>query len=641
MLSQQLLKNIWEEVSYRFNCSWLEVLEFRENHVGTPENAAKGLVYHFHQRQYQEQQQQQLAAYHQGTAVDTYGTAARFHQPAPACLYGQIQPLHPVPHMGYYNYPPFPTGPPHAYTLPSQPRYASIISPQQAIPPTVTYPVPTTVHPAYHHISGLHHPVLKSQDLYPTNGHHTHHHYATPLTVASVPLQNGYSVSSQLSSAPSHVQNLNCPVPTGQLIELDVAAPPQISSSETPQTYSATESASSVLIPRTVHHQCSTQHQRTATLRKSNERQHDSYRQEVQQPQPCNYNTTLQKVQSQPLTSAKAKEDGTGTFESWDYVFRNLESQGYSKDLGERPDILSPLHERTTGNAMSHRNHLEDVRNSSQYRQEQSAVKDLEETLMELRLEQFHKAIPAEHQPLKINEALQKIRIETDSEPSRVLPGKRSPSIEGVDGSVSVYDNMSSPSKDNAEKDRPVTIATASNKCNTNVSVTNNKAAIRTLPRDTKKYAEETDRSSSLAGTHYLSTTLDPKHLQDSTNHYRLMSNNSDSSPSERNMVLQDASSKVRPEARRGNSENTPLDFDHKPSEVTDKNKWECVTCTFLNVPSRDICEMCGKSKMRGPEVRPLASGGRECPQCTLINEKGVGTCEACGTSLKDSPTYI
>jgi len=639
VLLQQLLRNIWEEVSCRFNCSWLEVLEFRENHVGTPENAAKGLVYHFHQRQYQEQQQQ-LAAYHQGTAVDTYGTTARFHQPAAGCMYGQVQSLHPVPHMGYYNYSPYPSGPPHAYTLPPQPRYAGIVSPQQAIPPTVTYPVPTTVHPAYHHISGLHHPVLKSQDLYPTNGHHPHHHYPTPITVPALPLQNGYSVSSQLPSAPA--QTFTCPVPTGQLIELDNAAPLQSSSSETQQTYSATESASSVLIPRLVRHHGSTQHQQTATLRKNNERQQDSYRQEAQQPHPCNYNTILQKVESQPLTSGKAKEDGTGTFESWDYVFRNLESQGYSKDLGERPDILSPSPERMTGNSLSHRNHLEDVRNSRQHQKQQPAVKDLEETLMELRLEEFHKALSVEHRPLKINEALQKIRMESDSEPCRVSPGRRSPSIEGVDGSVSVYDNMSSPPKDNPERERPVTIAMAANKSNISTSAAmNNKASTRTLPRDIRKYGEENDRLSSQAGTHYSSTTLDPKHLRDGTNHYQLTANISDSSPPEQNVVLRDSSSKVRTEERRGSSGDTPLNLSHKSSEISDKDKWECVTCTFLNIPSRDICEMCGKSKIRGPEVRPLASGGRECPQCTLVNEKGVGTCEACGTSLKDSPTYI
>ncbi|XP_069682149.1 protein tamozhennic isoform X1 [Periplaneta americana] len=617
----QLLKNIWEEVSYRFNCSWLEVLEFRENHVGTPENAAKGLVYHFHQRQYQEQQHQ-LSAYH----PDTYGTTARFHQPAANCMYGQVQPLHPVSHMGYFNYAPYGAAPPHAYTLPPQPRYAGVISPQQAIPPAMTYPIPPAVHPAYHHITGLHHPVLKSQDLYPTNGHHAHHHhYPSPMAVAPVPLQNGYSVSNPMPSAPAAVQNYNCPVPTGQLIELD-AAPPQSSSSETQQTYSATESASSVLIPRSVRH-----HQQTVPLKKNNERQQDSYRTEV--PPARNYSASLQKAESQPLTSGKAKEDGTGTFESWDYVFRNLESQGYSKDLGERPDILSPSPERMI------RNHSEDVRNSRQQQQQQQppAVKDLEETLMELRLEEFHKVLPAEHRPLKINEALQKIRLDGDGESSsRLPPGKKSPNTDAVDGSVSVYDNMSSPPKDNPERERPITIATTSSKSNANVSVQNNKASTRTLPRDPRRYGED-DRPAQTA-THYSSATLDPKHLRDSTNHYRLPANTSN--PSEPPLPERKPS-QARAEERRGSSGESPPDVGRKTLEVSDREKWECVTCTFLNHPSRDICEMCGKSKNRGPEVRPLASGGRECPQCTLVNEKGVGTCDACGTSLKDSPTYI
>jgi spermatogenesis-associated protein 2 len=32
-------------------------------------------------------------------------------------------------------------------------------------------------------------------------------------------------------------------------------------------------------------------------------------------------------------------QDGIGSYESWNYVFQNLEKQGYSKDLGERGDI--------------------------------------------------------------------------------------------------------------------------------------------------------------------------------------------------------------------------------------------------------------------------------------------------------------
>ncbi|KAJ9574349.1 hypothetical protein L9F63_026004 [Diploptera punctata] len=397
----QLLKFIWEEVSRRFNCSWLEVLEFRENHIGTPESAAKGLIYHFHHRQYQEQHQHQLA-YH---PMDAYGTAARFHQspPAASCMYA-----------GYYNYPPY------SYTLPQQPRYRGMISPQQALPPVMAYPIPPPVHPVAYQ-------VLKSQDLYPTNGHHPH--FASQIPVAPIPLQNGYAVANPMPSAPA-------PVPTGQLIELDMTVP------QLPQQNSIPEP------PRTIH-----QHQQTSTVKKMPERT----------PDPVNhsYTASLQKIENQPLTSGKTKEDGIGSFESWDYVFRNLESQGYSKDLGERPDILSPSPER-----MINRNRKEDP-----------PVKDLEETLMELRLEEYNKkTLPTEHRPLKINEALQKIKI--DSDHPRASPGKSSPGVEAVDGSISAYDNMSSPPKENPERERPVTIATASSK-----TISNNHIQLASLPQ--------------------------------------------------------------------------------------------------------------------------------------------------------------
>jgi spermatogenesis-associated protein 2 len=448
-------------------------------------------------------------------------------------------------------------------------------------------------------------------------------------------LQNGYSASNHLPSAPPPVQNFSCPVPTGQLIELDVAVPPHSGSDESRHTYSAADSASTVLIPRTVH-PGSSQHP-SASLRNNSEREHSNHRQGIQQPQSHGYSTSFEIVESQPLISGKAKEDGIGTYKSWDYVFRNLESQGYSKDQGARPDILSSSPELMTGNSISHKNHSEDVRNC---RHHQSSAKNLEETLMELRLEEFQKAMPIDRRPLKINEALQKIYMETDGDTCQGPLSKRPPNVDTVDGSRSVYDNMSSPPKDNPERERPVTTVLPSSKSNGSFSAVNNKESARTLPRDTRKYVEERQRLTQ-AGTHYSSTTLNPRHLQDVSNHYQLTASISDSSPPDRIVAIRDSTSKVRIEERQGSIVDIPFDYTHESSEVSEKNRWECVTCTFLNVPSRDICEMCGKSKVRGPEVRPLASGGRECPQCTLVNERGVGTCEACGNSLKDSPTYI
>lgn len=68
---------------------------------------------------------------------------------------------------------------------------------------------------------------------------------------------------------------------------------------------------------------------------------------------------------------------------------------------------------------------------------------------------------------------------------------------------------------------------------------------------------------------------------------------------------------------------------------------WSCLTCTYLNSDTKDVCEMCHRSRRSGNESMPLISGGRECSRCTLVNDKEEKFCRACDTSLADSPTYI
>lgn len=79
----------------------------------------------------------------------------------------------------------------------------------------------------------------------------------------------------------------------------------------------------------------------------------------------------------------------------------------------------------------------------------------------------------------------------------------------------------------------------------------------------------------------------------------------------------------------------------HDTEQHISAERWSCGTCTFFNSRDREICEMCGKSKRKGNEDKPLASGGKECPKCTLVNDKNASQCEVCAASLKDSPTYI
>ncbi|XP_050509665.1 protein tamozhennic [Diabrotica virgifera virgifera] len=71
-----------------------------------------------------------------------------------------------------------------------------------------------------------------------------------------------------------------------------------------------------------------------------------------------------------------------------------------------------------------------------------------------------------------------------------------------------------------------------------------------------------------------------------------------------------------------------------------ESSRWTCRTCTYLNESAKDICEMCGKSRILKDET-PIEVGGAECSKCTLVNPKNMKVCQACGTSLVGSPTYI
>lgn len=70
------------------------------------------------------------------------------------------------------------------------------------------------------------------------------------------------------------------------------------------------------------------------TSRNSRQSDFDSYEDEQLQTGVNQRTTNVTKL----ITSKN--QDGIGSYEQWDYVFQNLEKQGYIKDLGERGDFL-------------------------------------------------------------------------------------------------------------------------------------------------------------------------------------------------------------------------------------------------------------------------------------------------------------
>lgn len=150
-------------------------------------------------------------------------------------------------------------------------------------------------------------PSLPPHCIYGNNGYYgtygpppAHYPYTVPLPYQhpmKPPFHNNYFYANGYAPAS---QGYMYPVPTAQLIETD-------------HTYDVPDG-------------------NQGNRRSSLQQPADVYRRKNENDYKSNNNTD--------------KEEGSGTFEGWDYVFRNLESQGYSKDLGERGDVLSPSLER-------------------------------------------------------------------------------------------------------------------------------------------------------------------------------------------------------------------------------------------------------------------------------------------------------
>lgn len=243
-------------------------------------------------------------------------------------------------------------------------------------------------------------------------------------------------------------------------------------------------------------------------------------------------------------TNILDKEDSQ--FEDWDYVYRNLESQGYSKDLGERGDVLSP--------------------NSHKPPKDGKRIKEtnLDEALNNLMISE---------RPLKVSEAVKRLEQE-----------KRTPEVNRVDKQItptSSYENLTS----NDVVKKPVLKTTK----------IINYAKTKSLPRDKPQMLNDKQSQNS--------KTLDIR----------------------------------KPKEDRAGK----LVKEHNTNEHKfNLNTWQCKTCTFLNNSTKDICDMCSKSRITTMD-QPMEIGGAECSKCTLVNPKNLKICEACGASLKGSPTYI
>ncbi|XP_047358637.1 uncharacterized protein LOC124952589 isoform X1 [Vespa velutina] len=447
----QILKQIWESVSKNYTISWLEVLEFRENHVGNPERAIRALSQRFLEKLHQSR-----------VKVDMY---RNYHYP-------QLATMNTIPPPINYHMPS------NNYSIPSCPSDYRCINDANVISKN------------YHYFNLMDHGILNRYGTYGC---------MPPGNKCGNIYNNPY-----YPTVPAYTTR----VPADRLVELNMPLPVE--------NYDK-------------------------TCKKSPQRTFDMDEVDFHKRQPIDSDYDYAKVDKKYIKPYSNIEKNT--HESWDFVYKNLESQGYSKDLGDREDILNKT-EPDLG--FLKQKPLRSSENEKEYYiyrlEKEKNGRDVKDTNNHITNGKKH-----HHDTLSIK--------------------KKSSSFDLSD----------------------------SNRYHNNATIENQSYLHGTMKKHDSRILP-------MQRSHHSSEQI--SRITNSIN----------------NLELSESK-------KEGNNE--------------DKNKWNCATCTYLNSPKREICEMCMKSKFKGNEDKPLASGGKECPKCTLVNEKNVSVCEACGESLKDSPTYI
>lgn len=280
---------------------------------------------------------------------------------------------------------------------------------------------------------------------------------------------------------------------------------------------------------------------------------------EVESPTPHHYDTVdgpshSRFSKSRPSDSCNSKQEDKSTSEkddvqsdhmgNWDYVYKNLESKGYSKDLGERGDLLSQS---------------VDTRKSKVSTTDVKKPKiNLDDAVNNLYLtDKGSKSIEIPHKYSKERTRLNSDVSKSNEDELNVKKQIAKQTLNGI-GKINTLSH---------------------DKFNATSSSANNKL-INSKTMDTRKTKQDSDWSK------------EKEKCQDTTNTVSVVS-----------------------------------------------KKWQCTYCTFLNDSSREICEMCSKSKIKVQDN--MVIGGPQCPRCTLVNPKDNKKCEVCKESLENSPTYI
>lgn len=268
-------------------------------------------------------------------------------------------------------------------------------------------------------------------------------------------------------------------------------------------------------------------------------------------------------------------QDGIGSYEQWNYVFQNLEKQGYTKDLGERGDFL-----------------------------------------VNVDGEDFPEVNTSRGSTMK--------RSSNDK-----LKGMKAKSADKVDG-IRIPSTKQSPSskhdRDNERNEitartaqRPISVQKVTKpSSNTQADNSQQKANHTSNPTNSNvNYGGTISRRNSL-----------PRKISTSTKENGTFANSSASNSASGGGILVNHNSSYTSSSTAGKKKTTsfdtaadtiinPEDDRRATNGCTGRSEWNCKFCTFLNPETKRICEMCSKSRDFN-----LNNGGT-----TTATSNGTATC--------------
>lgn len=238
-------------------------------------------------------------------------------------------------------------------------------------------------------------------------------------------------------------------------------------------------------------------------------------------------------------TQFSKNQDGVGSFESWNYVFKNLERSAYSKDLGDREDLLVKSINLDSLN----------IANDSTTPSQTSSVE---------------KRRPIHNKELENNQT--------------AMPAKQDVSTSPPNNSSSKQQQQQKPQLDNKQKMKSALKQSSAVSNNTKQTTTSNKKSTNfSKANDNKSKANNNDNNNSV-----INNSVGSGAGRQTKKASSVSLNSTKRSASEGMATSSSASA--------NNPASTQI-------IVTGTNEWSCRFCTFINPDSTRICEICCRTK--------------------------------------------